>query len=316
MEISNIVSGEKFQLQCELIIGLKNDIAFNPLIRLMVNEGKIKFQDISELQKMPDASYNNPKYIFIYTFHIKHFNTAKLFQKFINKFVLLSHNCDDGIVSPEEINNIISCDKLIHWWSSNLNIPEIENGKLSYIHIGIANSQWQHGNSNHFKIIFENMNKLYRLDNTNYEIYKKNTIYFYFNVSTNKDARINCARILKAKGLPNTCSFDIPHEKYLLLLSTYKMAICPVGNGFDTHRLWECFYCGVVPIVLNIPMHQTINKYIPIIILDKWDDFDMDKINEQYRQIMQSSAGDIYRDITKNKLLWFNYWQTRIFNNK
>ena len=206
--ISNMVCGEKFQLQCDVIIGLKSDIDFNPLIRFMVNEGKIKFQDISELQKMPVGGYNNPKYVFIYTFHIKHFNHIGLVNRFKNPFILISHNCDDGIISREAINNIISCDKLIHWWSSNLNIPETENSKISYIPIGIANSQWAHGNINHFKSIIENMNKLYHLDNTNYEIYKKNGIYFYFNVSTNKDARVNCARILKAKGLPNTCSFD------------------------------------------------------------------------------------------------------------
>jgi len=38
-------------------------------------------------------------------------------------------------------------------------------------------------------------------------------------------------------------------ETYMRTMATYKYALCPMGNGLDTHRFWEAQVCGCIPIV-------------------------------------------------------------------
>ena len=38
-------------------------------------------------------------------------------------------------------------------------------------------------------------------------------------------------------------------EDYFDYLTIFKFALCPVGNGVDTYRLWECFYFKLIPII-------------------------------------------------------------------
>jgi len=57
-------------------------------------------------------------------------------------------------------------------------------------------------------------------------------------------------------------------------LASFKFAICPEGNGIDCHRIWECFYLKVIPIVLdNIFIRKVKDKYkLPMIILNDWSE--------------------------------------------
>ena len=63
-------------------------------------------------------------------------------------------------------------------------------------------------------------------------------------------------------------------EDYFNYLATFNFGICPEGNGIDSHRLWECFYLKVIPIVLNNPFIEKVkNKYnLPMIILNDWNE--------------------------------------------
>ena len=63
-------------------------------------------------------------------------------------------------------------------------------------------------------------------------------------------------------------------------LSTYEFCICPEGNGVDTHRLWECLYLKVVPVVIESEFTKILQTNgVPLFILDNWDNFDVSKLN-------------------------------------
>jgi len=89
------------------------------------------------------------------------------------------------------------------------------------------------------------------------------------------------------------------------------MAICPVGNGLDTHRLWECFYCSVIPIVIKNDFCTNIEKYIPMIILNNWDEFNIHDIFEKYENIIKQQNG-LYNLYINNKYCWFPFWKEQI----
>ena len=111
----------------------------------------------------------------------------------------------------------------------------------------------------------------------------------FINISWAKNIkkRLDCYELLKPK-LPWLS--NIRPTQNLMRLSTYKFCICPEGNGVDTHRLWECLNLKVVPIVIaseftDILIHQE----IPLVVLDKWEDFDINTLN--YSDYNFESAG-------------------------
>jgi hypothetical protein len=115
---------------------------------------------------------------------------------------------------------------------------------------------WPHGNVD---ILKEVMSK---------DIKKTNNVYFHFNISTNKIARTHCKNMLESIGM----RFDNyrSHSSYLYHLASHKYAICPEGNGIDSHRIWECYYLKVIPILLRSAFSEQLQ--IPCILLDKWSD--------------------------------------------
>ena len=137
---------------------------------------------------------------------------------------------------------------------------------------------------------------------------KKYDFYFSFSSGTNKSAREECI-----SKLSKHITFTPPNlspSANIAKLPKYRMAICPIGYGLDTHRLWECFYCGVVPIVVKNNLNVNIAKYIPMIILNSWDDFNYDDIIKKYKCIL----GDCYFKglYLGNKWIWFSTWEKLI----
>jgi len=186
---------------------------------------------------------------------------GKIIHFFINPFILITHNSDKNIVFEGSVTDILRCPKLIRWHAQNV---DYLHEKLHFIPIGIANRQWEHGNLSIYQFICEN-----------YDIpsMKNKAVFMNFKIETNPGKRMICYETLFDK-IP-FLQFTSAKDNILRMLE-YKFCICPEGNGIDTHRLWECFYLQIVPIVLSSTFTRNIQKTtgLPMIILDSWKDFD------------------------------------------
>jgi hypothetical protein len=250
----NIITGEKIQQLCDVYFGLQKDFNFNPIIK---NQRIKQFNLIYLNMKL-----NNPYFIFCYTHRLK--ELSKKIHLFKNNFVLITHNSDGEIRYEPEILNILNCPKLDKWYAQNMCI---NHEKLHFLPIGIANSQWSHGNIN----IFSNEAIIQNSSN------KTKNIYFNFNINTNKDKRDKCYESLKNKLI---WLDNVSPSENMIRLSQYKFCICPQGNGVDTHRLWEALYLKTVPIVIKSEFTNILQKNnVPLVILDSWDDLDETKLN-------------------------------------
>ena len=139
--------------------------------------------------------------------------------------------------------------------------------------IGLANSMWTHGNPIVHKEIFEK------------HVDKTKEIYFNFNISTNVAKRTECFNAIKPLGI--TWSNNLPYKEYLMELKRHKFAICPDGNGIDTHRFWECLYMNVIPICKKNILAEYYGKFFPIVLLNEWEELDVSKlkhsnVNQQF----------------------------------
>jgi len=244
----NIISGEKIQQLANIYLGFAENFQANPLIEKEKSK-QVVFSSITK-------PFENPYLVFCYSHNVK--SLSNIIDFFNNDFILITHNSDENIYLSPEVEKILHNKKLKKWYTQNLCFF---HEKIHFLPIGIANSQWPHGDLTLF-------NKEV-IDSSNDKIKK---VYFNFNINTNYDKRYPCYTSLKNKleWLEN-----ISPKDNLLRLKNYQFCICPEGNGVDTHRLWESLYLKVVPIVVTNNFIQILERNkIPLVILSSWDDFD------------------------------------------
>ena len=140
----NIITGERIQQLCDVYFGFEEDFKFNPIIK---NQADKHFH-LNNLNK----DYYNPYNIFCYSHRMNELSNKIKFFK--NKFILITHNSDGDITDNPEIQTILNCPNLDKWYAQNICF---DNSKLFFLPIGIANSQWSHGNIE----IFNNKTVLY-----------------------------------------------------------------------------------------------------------------------------------------------------------
>jgi hypothetical protein len=258
-----MITGEKLQQVADLYLGFEEDFNYNPVIR---NQPEKWFR----IDFIKEESFDNPRILFCYTHRLSDFVRLLPFLK--NRFVLITHNSDDNIVEGSPIyKTVLSSALLIRWFAQNVCI---HHEKLEVLPIGVANAQWNHGINSFFEnnIVTEKIKK----------------VYFNFSLHTNYPKRKACydAYIDRIPFLQN-----IEPREYHSALSKYEFCICPEGNGVDTHRLWECFNVNTIPIVLKNEFIDVIRKKtnLPMVILDSWDELDIEKLNYNDYQIDQTA---------------------------
>ena len=252
--MSFIISGEKIQQLCDIYLGIQGDFHFNPLIGRQ-NQKHFYLNNIN-------APFDNPYRVFCYSHNIN--LLSQKIHLFQNNFILVTHNSDGEIRETNEVYTILNSNKVLKWYGQNICF---ENEKLIFLPIGLANSQWAHGNLAIFNdtLFMENLS------------IKSNKFYFNFNINTNASKRQLCYDSLKNKLQWLT---NIDPVENLKRLSTYQFCICPEGNGVDTHRLWECLYLKVVPIVIGGEFTKILLKNgVPLVVLDKWENIDISSLN-------------------------------------
>ncbi len=220
----------------------------------------MKHLDLSTLSD----PFNNPFMVFCYP-HQLHLLESKI-HLFNNKFVLITHNSDENIT--DKYATIVNHEKVIRMYSQN---TMFEHPKLSMIPIGIANSMWKHGD---MSLIQRTIDRC---------IPKSKDVYFYFTVGTSPQKRYECKLKLEQKGL--VFGSNTPYEEYIQDLASHKFSICPEGNGADSHRIWESLYVGTIPILVKSPFSLILQKLYPCIVLERWEDFEIDSILAKYEEL-------------------------------
>lgn len=260
-----IITGEAIQALCDNYCCIRDDFQFNPRF-------------FSEMRKFMNlaadpAPWNNPRLLFCYPHRLGDFRKWLPFLQ--NRFILVTHNSDENVT--DVYADIFDCPLLIVAYVQN---KCFAHPKVNPLPIGIANRLWPHGN-------LEALASVQALD-----IPKMNLIYFYFNVSTNTAAREQCRAALEAQGL--RFGSPVAPADYLRDLASYKYAICPPGNGVDSHRVWECLYLGVTPILLRSAFSSELAAAgFPCVLLDNWSDLDITGLAAAWRPHSAAVAANL-----------------------
>ena len=99
-------------------------------------------------------------------------------------------------------------------------------------------------------------------------------MYISFNINTNIDAREPVYNYFRNKSWVKYAESE-KIENYLEDLKNANFVLCPIGNGIDTHRIWETLYAGAIPI-LEKNVHNLSFKNLPIYYYE-----DISEVTEQ-----------------------------------
>jgi len=272
-----IITGEQFQELADICLATEiNSTMENQKIR-----GNLKlFDDI------PVSEVKKYKKIFIYTHDL-----YKFFQKYFNHLnddtILITHNSDFHITS--ESKQFLDSNKIKKWYCQN---RDFSHEKLVTIPIGLANSQWPHGNQNLIRSIKEQ------------NIAKDILVYKNFDPNTNFDYRMTCHQLTNINGIPMYPGKA--NKEYWEMLARSMFVISPRGNGIDCHRIWECLYLNTIPIICD---HENFSKFkhLPILFVpnNNWEEVTIDFLRSQVPNYVDKFNNPIPE-------LTIEYWKNRI----
>jgi hypothetical protein len=260
----DIITGEKFQELAGCSISMQEHKEFESQNVDSINIESFFFKN-----------FNNPELVYINSSLINRtkpklaaIEIENKLRQFKNKFSLILHNSDQDF-NPHHIR-LLDIPNLQNIYTQNCNVTK---ERIHPLPIGIANSRWKHGN---LKILCSVINT---------PANKSKNIYYNFTVKggMRPEYRVPCKQAADALKLPK--NKPLQYIEYLKDLQQHKFCLCPSGNGLDTHRLWECLYLKVIPIIVDSTYISHYSKDLPIYLLKKWEDLNLDDLKNYYSTV-------------------------------
>ena len=172
----------------------------------------------------------------------------------------------------------------------------LASNNLSALPYGLENRRWlKNGLVKNYKRILTLPTK------------KNNRILCSFNPNTNLVERAPLINIAEHKKDMIDINNFAESNTYLKVLSNYSFNLCPEGNNYESHRIWESLIFKTTPIVINNIVNQNFyNMGIPLIILDSWNDLINLTINDLHKinKINLDKNYEIFVDL--------NFWKSQI----
>ena len=191
---------------------------------------------------------------------------------------------------------------VISWYAQN---ALLIHPKIIPIPLGIENFEMSQrkGHGRTYKRAGEKLRILSRV----IDITPSKFIYSNFNLSTHAEHRLQLYDCINGISHIDVDEPLLTVTQFFDKILEYKMVLCPIGNGIDTHRVWEVLYAGRVPIVIKAGDYAIYELYsqLPIVILE--DIHDLANF-----QLLETAYSRVQSTRYNSELLLFNYWKKRI----
>lgn len=134
-----------------------------------------------------------------------------------------------------------------------------------------------------------------------------NTAFMSFNIDTCMGHRFIVDTMFREEPWV-THAYPLPMNFYYKYIRNHQFVICPRGNGFDTHRMWEALYLGSIPICVSNPVVDYFAKYLPICAVKSWNHVTPDFLELEYERIMECDTWNM--DMMK-----LGWWKEKILSH-
>jgi hypothetical protein len=248
-----IITGERLQGLADLSLVSQASYVFHERLTEAVPR-IVVFGDPSELDVAALPPHGS---LFVYTHELADFKQHVWPRLSGDGHVLMTHNSDGEVGDAER--SLLDDPRLSRWFAQN---AVIDHPKLVPLPIGIANAMWKHGN----------LDVLHRAIARAPHIECSELVFLHFNPAT-YPARHPIWDALRANfpHIPAAPAAAKGYKHYLADLARHRFCVAPRGNGVDTHRVWECLYLGVVPIVERSTHTEHWERQgLGILVIDDW----------------------------------------------
>jgi hypothetical protein len=294
-----IVTGERLQALADVSVVPRHVRDFHQHLERYTSDPVLleSYDDIAErdIERLSAAQR-----LFVYTHELRPFIEHIWPRLEGDGYVLITHNsdyeADDSYLPWLEGTGA----KLTRWFAQNV---MVRHPKLEPLPIAVANSMWKHGNLRTFERAIARAEKRP----------KDRLVFLHFNPGTHAP-RKKVWETLRSSfpDLPPAPPPGRRFRSYLDDLARYRFCVSPRGNGIDSHRVWECLYLGVVPVVER-STHTELweERGVPLLAIDDWAEVTPERLEAEssrfegafteeartalrmshYRALVESAAG-------------------------
>lgn len=208
--------------------------------------------------------------------------------KKIENLILITSQTDIGI-DERIFSKKPKCIKT--WYSVNV---DYEDKSLIPIPLGLANNYSP-----------KNLLPKEFINNNEENKKKENKLYINLQKNTNLSERKNIYDIFSNFDWVELREPNLSLYEYLNDLKNHRFVLCPMGNGIDTHRLWETLYSGSIPVTKS-HINYSGFKDLPIIFVNSYEEITLDLLLNKYDNLKYSGL----------QKLNIQYWKSQINSNK
>ena len=179
------------------------------------------------------------------------------------------------------------------------------NDKISPLPSGLENARFRvNGKVKNYQLIINKNKNIYN--------HKTKKILCSFNENTNFEERYPLLQIAEEHSEIEILRFD-DRLKYIDSLSQYKFNLCPEGNNYESHRIWESLLLGCTPVVIKNNVNENFfNLGVPLLILNSWDE--LKKYNfSDLEEMNKVNLGKNYEQFSTFKF-WNNFIESKFIH--
>lgn len=255
--------------------------------------------DLIQLNKFSKL-HNNNGVIFCKTDFI--LDEFKNIEKLPYDVILITGNSD----YPIDENRFYSKPKNIKkWYAQN---ALVNDDILIPLPMGVEN-KLESNRPGHGVGWGERVNEKENLLSRSLEIQPSKKYYSNFNISTNYSYRLKIKDICVKSHHIDWEESNLSLIEFFDKILEYEAIVCPIGNGIDTHRLWEVLYSNRIPITIKVGNFKIYELYekLPIIILENENDL-------YNQELMDYRLNEVKNKQYDMSLLDVSHWEIKIKN--
>jgi hypothetical protein len=254
-----IVTGERLQALADISVVPRHVQDFHQNLERYTSD-PVLLPSYEELTDRDVERLSEARRLFVYTHELRPFLEHIWPRLDGDGYVLITHNsdyeADDSYLPWLEAAGA----KLTRWFAQNV---MVRHPKLEPLPIGIANTMWKHGNLRALERAVAGAERP-----------RDRLVFLHFNPGTHAP-RKKVWETLRSSfpDLPPAPPPGRRFRAYLNDLARYRFCVCPRGNGIDSHRVWECLYLGVVPVVeRSVHTELWAERGLPLLVIDDWSE--------------------------------------------
>jgi|GEM_PF-6586203 len=272
-----IITGERVMTLCDIVVTTHAKMAYHKIqtkgMPAFINLNDFHLPGTTKIKQELFDRLDDQRVIFVYGDMFRFF-TNHIAPYLEEEHVIVVHNSDENI--DESYDVIFSNPAIKKVFAQNL-ISMHPN--MQGIPIGLANPMFPHGNLSVFVDACRSM--------------KKRPALFCEGIGNTHPSRRALFEAAAKAGISAALATRRSYPAYLNGLVNSSHALCPRGNGIDTHRLWEAIYSGTTAILREQDFHRAIATET-VYGFDNWDE----NLLEHFNKDISASCNKVNLDYT------------------